>query len=76
MKTHEAGFKNQLIKNIDDIKPLIKSNNSDTASLDATFELLVRSGRTLPIAKMMVIPEAWSKKSKIIPKPTEICTTI
>ena len=68
MKTHEAGFENQLIKNIDDIKPLIKSNNSDTASLDATFELLVRSGRTLPIAKMMVIPEAWSKKSKIIPK--------
>ena len=68
MKTHESGFNTEKISNIDDIKPIIKSNNSDTASLDATFELLVRSGRTLPIAKMMVIPEAWSKKSKIIPK--------
>ena len=62
MKTHESGFNTEKISNIDDIKPIIKSNNSDTASLDATFELLVRSGRTLPIAKMMVIPEAWSKK--------------
>ena len=48
--------------------PIIKSGNSDTASLDAAFELLVRTGRSLPIAKMMLIPEAWSKKSKIIPK--------
>ena len=36
--------------------------------MDAAFELLVRGGRDLPIAKMMLIPEAWSKKSKIISK--------
>ena len=69
MKTHEAGMESKLIENIDDLKPIIKSGNSDTASLDAAFELLVRTGRSLPIAKMMLIPEAWSKKSKIIPKP-------
>ncbi len=68
MKTHQAGLESELFKNIEDIKPIIKANNSDTASLDATFELLVRSGRELPIAKMMLIPEAWSKKSKIISK--------
>ena len=68
MKTHEAGMESSFIKNIDDLKPIIKSGNSDTASLDAAFELLVRTGRTLPVAKMMLIPEAWSKKNKIIPK--------
>ncbi len=68
MKTHEAGMESNLIENIEDIKPIIKSGNSDTASLDAAFELLVRTGRSLPVAKMMLIPEAWSKKSKIIPK--------
>src|SRR6056300_269548 len=68
MKTHEAGFESDLFENVDDIKPIIKANNSDTASLDAAFELLVRGGRQLPIAKMMLIPEAWSKKSKIISK--------
>ena len=68
MKTHEAGMESDLIENMDDLKPIIKSGNSDTASLDAAFELLVRTGRSLPIAKMMLIPEAWSKKSKIIPK--------
>ena len=68
MKTHEAGMETDLIENIEDLKPIIKSGNSDTASLDAAFELLVRTGRSLPIAKMMLIPEAWSKKSKIIPK--------
>ena len=68
MKTHEAGMESDLFENIDDIKPIIKANNSDTASLDAAFELLVRGGRELPIAKMMLIPEAWSKKSKIISK--------
>ena len=68
MKTHEAGFESELFENIEDIKPIIKANNSDTASLDAAFELLVRGGRQLPIAKMMLVPEAWSKKSKIISK--------
>ena len=68
MKTHEAGMESNLIENIEDLKPIIKSGNSDTASLDAVFELLVRTGRSLPVAKMMLIPEAWSKKSKIIPK--------
>ena len=63
MKTHEADGE-WFFENIDDIKPIIKANNSDTASLDAAFELLVR-GAGLPIAKMMLIPEAWSKKQII-----------
>ncbi len=44
-----------------DIKPLIPAGASDTAALDAVFEAFVRSGRDAPTAKLMLIPEAWSR---------------
>ena len=68
MKTHEQGLESNLYPNIEDLKPILKSGSSDTACLDAIFELLTRSGRLLPLVKMMLMPEAWSKRSKIIPK--------
>ncbi|MFZ9458215.1 MAG: glutamate synthase central domain-containing protein, partial [Candidatus Fonsibacter ubiquis] len=68
MKTHEQGLESELYDNIDDLKPILKSGSSDTACLDAVFELLTRSGRLLPLVKMMLMPEAWSKRSKIIPQ--------
>lgn len=68
MKTHEQGLESNLYPNIDDLKPILKSGSSDTACLDAVFELLTRSGRSLPLVKMMLMPEAWSKRSKIIPQ--------
>ena len=68
MKTHEQGLESDLFKNVDDLKPILKSGSSDTACLDAVFELLTRSGRLLPLVKMMLMPEAWSKRSKIIPQ--------
>ena len=48
----------------DDIKkllPIIQEAGSDSAKFDNTLELLVRSGRALPHAIMMMIPEAWQK---------------
>ncbi|NBZ97820.1 MAG: glutamate synthase large subunit, partial [Proteobacteria bacterium] len=68
MKTHEQGLESDLYPNIEDLKPILKSGSSDTACLDAIFELLTRSGRLLPLVKMMLMPEAWSKRSKIIPQ--------
>jgi glutamate synthase (NADPH/NADH) large chain len=44
----------------EDVKPVIQPGNSDSASLDNTFEVLVRAGRTAPMAKSLLIPEAWS----------------
>jgi len=32
---------------------------SDSAALDAVFELMVRAGRDLPMVKTLLIPEAW-----------------
>ena len=46
----------------DDIKkllPIIEPNGSDSAMFDNCLELLMRTGRSLPHAVMMMIPEAW-----------------
>ena len=39
--------------------PIIAPGQSDTATLDNALELLLASGRSLPHAMMMLIPEAW-----------------
>ncbi|MEC9140626.1 MAG: glutamate synthase large subunit, partial [Chloroflexota bacterium] len=46
----------------EDIKkllPIIGDGQSDTASLDNALELLYHTGRSLPHAMLMLIPEAW-----------------
>jgi len=48
----------------DDIKkiiPTILRGKSDSATLDMVVELLLISGRSLPEAMMMLVPEAWEK---------------
>ena len=47
---------------INDLKPIIDQDASDSAALDATIELLVRSNRSLPMAKIITIPEAWAHR--------------
>ena len=39
--------------------PIVPEWQSDSGSFDTVLELLVRSGRDLPEAMMMLIPEAW-----------------
>ncbi len=46
-------------KDIEKVKPVTVEGLSDSATLDNVFELLVLSGRSLPHAMMMLIPEAW-----------------
>ncbi|MDR0932432.1 MAG: glutamate synthase large subunit [Victivallales bacterium] len=41
--------------------PLVAPGQSDSASLDNVFELLVASGRDLAHAMLMLIPQAWGK---------------
>ncbi len=40
--------------------PIIREGGSDTATFDNVLELLVMSGRSLPHAILMMIPEPWS----------------
>ena len=58
---------NPVFEDMENLKPVIPSGNSDSASLDNVFELLNISGQPAPLAKLMLIPDAWSKKSKVLP---------
>jgi len=44
----------------DDVKPIVQSGSSDSAALDAVFEVLVRAGRSAPMSKTLLIPESYS----------------
>ncbi len=68
MRVHEQDMSSKLFKNIQDLKPIIIPGNSDSASLDNVFELLTHSGKLAPLIKLMMIPDAWSKRSKTVPK--------
>jgi glutamate synthase domain-containing protein 2/glutamate synthase domain-containing protein 1/glutamate synthase domain-containing protein 3 len=55
----------------DDMKklfPIIQPGGSDSAAFDNALELLVMSGRSLPHAMAMLIPEAWSKNEHMNPQ--------
>jgi glutamate synthase (NADPH/NADH) large chain len=51
-----------------DIFPVIEPGRSDSASFDNVLEFLVLSGRSLPHALMMLIPESWNDKNPISPE--------
>ena len=68
MKVHEQEMNSPLFDNVDNLKPVIQKGVSDSAALDNVFELLNKSGQPAPLAKLMLIPDAWSKKNKTLPK--------
>ena len=68
MKVHEQDMSSKLFKDIESLKPVIESGNSDSAALDNVFELLVRSGKSVPLTKLMLIPDAWSNRRKTVSK--------
>lgn len=68
MKSHEASMAcEQFGDLINDIRPVIPKKGSDTAMLNAAMELLVHAGRPLPLAKLILIPPAWSPDSADTP---------
>ena len=68
MKVHEQEMDSSIFDNIENLKPVISPGSSDSASLDSVFELLNISGQSAPLAKLMLIPDAWSKKNKTLSK--------
>jgi glutamate synthase (NADPH/NADH) large chain len=70
MKSHEIRMAAQAFGDFgDDIKPVVQPGGSDSAALDNTFEVLVRAGRDAPMAKALLVPEAWNAKSDEAMKP-------
>jgi glutamate synthase (NADPH/NADH) large chain len=70
MKSHEIRLSSAYFGEMaEDIKPIIAGGASDSAALDAVFEVLVRAGRNAPMAKTMLVPEAWSNTAAELPQP-------
>ncbi|MEP2891837.1 glutamate synthase large subunit [Tateyamaria sp.] len=69
MKSHEIRMASGTFGDMaEDIKPIVASGSSDSAALDAVFEVLVRAGRNAPMAKTMMVPESWSKQAVELPQ--------
>ena len=69
MKTREAALACERFgSDIEQIKPVTSEGLSDTAVFDNVLELLLESGRTLPQALRMLVPEAWNKDKLMDPK--------
>jgi len=66
MKAHECRLAAEAFgEAIEDVKPVVLPGSSDSAALDAVFELMVRADRDLPMTKAMLVPEAWTPDSSI-----------
>jgi glutamate synthase (NADPH/NADH) large chain len=69
MKSHEIRMASATFGDMaEDIKPIVAAGSSDSAALDSVFEVLVRAGRSAPMAKTMLVPEAWSKQAVELPQ--------
>jgi glutamate synthase domain-containing protein 2/glutamate synthase domain-containing protein 1/glutamate synthase domain-containing protein 3 len=52
-------------EDVQKLVPVIDTSGSDSAQFDDVLELLVHTGRSLPHALMMMIPEAWEKDASM-----------
>ncbi|NTU94309.1 MAG: glutamate synthase large subunit, partial [Chlorobiaceae bacterium] len=69
MKAREKNMSSSLFgEGLEEIKPVLLVDGSDSATLDNAFELLVLSGRSLAHAAMMVIPEPWTGNEAMEPE--------
>ena len=60
MRAREADLESDLFgADLAKVLPVIVEGGSDSAIFDNVLELLVRAGRSLPHAAMMMVPEAW-----------------
>ncbi|MCZ4297456.1 glutamate synthase large subunit [Henriciella marina] len=68
MKSHEIKMVSGAFgDDVEDVKPVVPKGSSDSGALDSVFEILCKAGRTAPMTKALLIPEAWSKRASIIP---------
>lgn len=66
MMAREASLNHPVWGNhIDELKPFVYIDNSDSATLDNVLELLVRSGRSPLEALMIMVPEAYQNQPEL-----------
>jgi len=63
IKSHETRAISEVFgPNNADLFPLIPEGASDSMALDAVMEAIIRAGRSAPVVKCLMIPEAWSHR--------------
>ena len=62
MRARQSQLESELLGDLAPLLPIITAGGSDSASFDEVVELLSLSGRSLPHAVMMMVPEAWENQ--------------
>ena len=66
MRAREVGFKSDVLgEDLDKLHPILDEHGSDSHIVDSALELLCHSGRSLPHAMMMLVPEAWERHEEM-----------
>ncbi len=68
MEARESILKSDLLGDLSQLYPIIEPGKSDSASLDNVLEFLVMSGKSLPYAMSILIPESINAKNPISPE--------
>ncbi|MFC9985681.1 glutamate synthase large subunit, partial [Microbacterium keratanolyticum] len=68
MRARQSQLESELLGDIAPLLPICTDGASDSASFDEVLELLTLTGRSLPHAIMMMVPEAYEKQSDISPE--------
>jgi len=61
MKARQKCFESPLFEDITKIYPIVDELGSDSSMFDNSLEFIYHTGRSLPHAVMMMIPEPWEK---------------
>ncbi|WP_348787902.1 glutamate synthase large subunit [Leifsonia sp. NPDC080035] len=67
MRARQSQLESELLGELDPVLPIVTPGASDSASFDEVVELLSLTGRSLPHAVMMMVPEAWENQTEIDP---------
>src|SRR5690554_473384 len=68
MRARQSQLESELLGDLKPILPILTPGASDSASFDEVVELLSLSGRSLPHAIMMMVPEAYENRADIRPE--------
>ena len=68
MEARESILKSDKLGDLSRLYPIIEPDKSDSASLDNVLEFLVMSGKSLPYAMSVLIPESINDKNPIPPE--------
>ncbi|WP_370448703.1 glutamate synthase large subunit [Cryobacterium sp. TMT1-3] len=65
MRARQSQLESDLLGDLAPLLPIVTPGASDSASFDEVVELLSLSGRSLPHAIMMMVPEAWENQTDL-----------